>query len=604
MPNEKTKIFQQLEETIICLNSNISSSNENQKILTLLDHVDNFIQIQNIETIVKCDFLHKKGLHITLTNLLKLSIESTATQDNVIDENVLKKSQNILNFLFFFSLNFKIEFFKSGGHKNILKLLGNANKIKFKDPYTLRLLLMNIWLLGIDTENYKNEWNELNAAEILFKIGQSQKLYEIDAYGAFAMIATDGEINSLADIESIIKVFIDLLSRSAASISQKKSCFRHDVQLNEDNEPPGKHYEVLAVEANDAWYFLTNILNVLYRLSVNDRIKFDLFSKYGVGDLIKTIIIQGTEIEKKYALKLQAQLCFDSQVLEIVSKDSEMRIYIEDLGKNCSIVKSLSHICEQILWTMNKIQISEAKKEMSEKAQIMISYNAASRDLCLKIKAELEKAGYKIWIDINEICGSSLDSMSNAVETSQFILMCVTEKYRQSLNCQAEAQYAFKLKKPVVPIIMQKGYENVGGWLGMIMSDKIYINFIKYTFEESIKRLLNQVSLMELKIYSKETKCETVVNTVKFESTEEEEGDCKNWNRNEVKKWFESIGCLSIYNKTVPKNGELLFELHEIQLNAPHFFYELVSLDKTNDDVKSMLVFSNGLKKLFKKKNS
>jgi len=31
----------------------------------------------------------------------------------------------------------------------------------------------------------------------------------------------------------------------------------------------------------------------------------------------------------------------------------------------------------------------------------MISYNTASRDLCLKIKAGLESIGYKIWIDVN-----------------------------------------------------------------------------------------------------------------------------------------------------------------------------------------------------------
>ena len=43
------------------------------------------------------------------------------------------------------------------------------------------------------------------------------------------------------------------------------------------------------------------------------------------------------------------------------------------------------------------------------------------------------------------------------------VLICVTEKYRQSLNCQAEAQYAFKLNKHIIPLIMEKGYENCKG---------------------------------------------------------------------------------------------------------------------------------------------
>ncbi len=78
--------------------------------------------------------------------------------------------------------------------------------------------------------------------------------------------------------------------------------------------------------------------------------------------------------------------------------------------------------------------------------------------------------------------------MAKAVEKSKCVLMCVTEKYRQSLNCQvnlnlfipillnyikmsiqAEAQYSFRRNKNIIPVIMQKGYHNVDGWLGFII---------------------------------------------------------------------------------------------------------------------------------------
>ena len=91
----------------------------------------------------------------------------------------------------------------------------------------------------------------------------------------------------------------------------------------------------------------------------------------------------------------------------------------------------------------------------------MISYNSASRDLCINIQEKLELNGFKVWIDINEIHGSSLESMANAIESSEYILICITEKYRQSLNCQAEAQYAFKLQKKIIPLIFEKGYDKV-----------------------------------------------------------------------------------------------------------------------------------------------
>jgi hypothetical protein len=56
--------------------------------------------------------------------------------------------------------------------------------------------------------------------------------------------------------------------------------------------------------------------------------------------------------------------------------------------------------------------------------------------LCLQVKTEIEKLGLKVWIDIEAISGSSLESMANAIEDSICVLMCMTEKYKQSANCR------------------------------------------------------------------------------------------------------------------------------------------------------------------------
>ncbi len=93
----------------------------------------------------------------------------------------------------------------------------------------------------------------------------------------------------------------------------------------------------------------------------------------------------------------------------------------------------------------------------------MISCNSHSRDLCLKIKKKLEENSFPVWIDTERIHGSSLESMANAVESSFVVLMCMNEMYKQSSNCRAEAEYAYKLGKPIIPLIMQKGYDP-NGW--------------------------------------------------------------------------------------------------------------------------------------------
>ena len=40
----------------------------------------------------------------------------------------------------------------------------------------------------------------------------------------------------------------------------------------------------------------------------------------------------------------------------------------------------------------------------------------------------------------------------------------MTEKYKQSTPCRAEAEYAFQLNKPIIPLIMQKDYKPDGWW--------------------------------------------------------------------------------------------------------------------------------------------
>ena len=127
---------------------------------------------------------------------------------------------------------------------------------------------------------------------------------------------------------------------------------------------------------------------------------------------------------------------------------------------------------------------------------IMISYNSASRELCLNIKQRLESFGYKVWIDVVNMHGSSIDAMAQAVENSMCVLMCVTEKYRQSNPCQGEAKYAYQLNKKIIPLVMQKGYGQVKGWLGFIMGDTIFVDFSKYEFEVCVQKLKNELDAL------------------------------------------------------------------------------------------------------------
>ena len=44
--------------------------------------------------------------------------------------------------------------------------------------------------------------------------------------------------------------------------------------------------------------------------------------------------------------------------------------------------------------------------------------------------------GYKVWIDENDMRGSINNAMAKAVEGAKVVLLCVSEKYKESRNCK------------------------------------------------------------------------------------------------------------------------------------------------------------------------
>jgi hypothetical protein len=515
----------------------------------------------------------------------------------------------ILNFLSIYSLKLRLNYFEMGGTKPLLKILENEKyAMKFQNEDTFTRVGANINWLSKNADLYKSEWNELNAVDTLLKVSRNYRMSKLVAYMTFANIANDKQIDTLTDIHEIISELTSIINKAAENMKTTKVIREKQPFIEEDETTNDYDVYIVPVEEYDTRFTVTGVLLALYKLSVNNTIKYDMYVKYKIKEPLSDIILTGSEIEKKYSLQLLAQLCFDDQVLDIVTKDVELRKYIEDLTKpeNCSM-KTMRKLCEQIKWAIymkNKKQDEETTQRLNEshqQKQVMISYNSASRDLCMKVKEELEKNGFRIWIDVNEIHGSSLESMARAVESSDFVLMCVTEKYRQSVNCQAEAQYAFKLKKKIVPLIMQKGYENVDGWLGIIMGDKIFVNFNKHSFEQCITIMLKELNLSINQSNKIALTLAPPVPSVGCSSAPLNQIDysARNWNEKQINDWFvEKKVPQHVMTMLNPCNGEVLYQLYRLRSSAPEFYFQSITKD-SNLDLKSVLSFSLDLEKLF-----
>ena len=67
----------------------------------------------------------------------------------------------------------------------------------------------------------------------------------------------------------------------------------------------------------------------------------------------------------------------------------------------------------------------------------MISYQWDSQATVLQVRDKLKTAGFTVWIDVEEMKGSTLESMASAVENCTVFVMTVSRKYLESPNCRA-----------------------------------------------------------------------------------------------------------------------------------------------------------------------
>jgi len=106
-----------------------------------------------------------------------------------------------------------------------------------------------------------------------------------------------------------------------------------------------------------------------------------------------------------------------------------------------------------------------------------------------------------------------------------------------SPNCRLEAEYATRLRKPIVPLLMQADYMPTG-WLGIIMGDKIYYKFSSMpqrTFLDSLESMLK-----EIKRYVR-----AVSSGTKSVDSKSRDVAAENWLNSDVKNWIESLNLSS-----------------------------------------------------------
>jgi hypothetical protein len=78
------------------------------------------------------------------------------------------------------------------------------------------------------------------------------------------------------------------------------------------------------------------------------------------------------------------------------------------------------------------------------------------------------------------------------MEKSEFVVICMSELYKQNIHCRAEAEYAFNSKRFLFTLNLYDDYKP-DGWFSSIINNSIYIDFGRSDFNTASTLLLNEI---------------------------------------------------------------------------------------------------------------
>jgi hypothetical protein len=225
--------------------------------------------------------------------------------------------------------------------------------------------------------------------------------HRMSASMAAANILNDNEIETLPDTKIIIKMIMSLIKICTDALKTKNGIRRDKVSIDGQRE---RNEEVFIVYYDMTMYHIIELLQVLYRISVNDKIKTELCETYKLNEHLEILILEGNLTEKEYSLRSLWQLCFQAKLAQKLIENKKLYEYIvNDLRKKQVNNNNIHQFCDGIIWSVEKSKLQENiiihnSEKNKIKKHIFISYDSYLEEICRSINRRLEIFGYKVWI--------------------------------------------------------------------------------------------------------------------------------------------------------------------------------------------------------------
>lgn len=344
----------------------------------------------------------------------------------------------------------------------------------------------------------------------------------------------------------------------------------------------------------------------LSHLAINDNNKQVLGQKGAIQVLVSMIKTSRDNEEKASAVKALWMLAFDEDNKNLIAQEEGALDTLRQLqhSEDPDVQKGAAGA----LW---EIEGKTARKQAEETREVsgnhvMISYQWDSQEVLVEVKNKLQASGYRVWMDLEQMGGSTLEAMAKAVENASVILVCVSQRYKESPNCRSEAEYAYQLRKDIIPLMMERNYRP-DGWLGMIVGTKLWIDFRNsYGIEAGVGKLLRELGGRGRQGQGND------LTDGQLGISEQVEEDCppavpevpgiSSWTSHDVECWLKDIALDEVCKTVLPRlDGQTLIYLYALRGECPDYFYKCLESNLNLRDMFDLFKFREELCKLMKK---
>ena len=339
----------------------------------------------------------------------------------------------------------------------------------------------------------------------------------------------------------------------------------------------------------------------LSHLAINDNNKQILGCEGAIRVLTSTLETSSDDEERASAAKALWMLAFDDSNKDIIREGDGTVDILRTLhhSQNAAVQKAAAGALWEIEGKTARDKADKTKEGSGN--HVMISYQRDAQEIMIQVKNQLQANGCRVWMDLEKMSGSTLETRAKAVENAAVVLICVSQRYKESPNCRSEAEYAYQLEKDIIPLMMEKNYK-ADGWLGMLLGTKLCIGFqSKDNIDSGVAKLVRELAGRGKDVDhtdgppKKRIRKTTATTPTKQPSSP----DVAEWTNEDVKRWLGKIGLAQVCDEDMAEfTGQTLIELQELRGECPDYFYKCLERTFQLKNMFHVLKFRKELDKL------